>query len=258
MHSAVSRELTFLQTAESGHPTLLLSSLSTMTYLNNDDPNHEPAYIPPPHNDLEDGFLRITIIHLDRNRKDPLYKFDATTNLLRYKRSIFKSVERTYSEFERLHNHLSIVDEECLVPALPLFTTSAATPEEDERRARANMQRWFERITIHPRLSKDDELREFIQSDFGFLPQTKPRPARRPVGTLRMLTANLGLAAPVTVNDTDEQFVEFAEQVDEVTDCIAVAGRAVEKEVKARKGVYLGGVDGELWDDGEWNGGRRD
>lgn len=42
----------------------------------------EPAYTPPPHNELEEGFLRITVTHLDRNRKDPLYKFDVTVRAL--------------------------------------------------------------------------------------------------------------------------------------------------------------------------------
>lgn len=29
------------------------------------------------------------------------------------------------------------------------------------------MQRWFSKIVLHPILSKDNELREFIESDFG-------------------------------------------------------------------------------------------
>lgn len=70
-----------------------------------------------------------------------------------------------------------------IIPALPLATTSAVTDEEgtsvklvtshiaaetiDDRLVRIALQRWLTRICEDPVLLKDDELRAFIESDFG-------------------------------------------------------------------------------------------
>jgi type IV secretory pathway TrbF-like protein len=72
------------------------------------------------------------------------------------------------------------------VPALPLPNTSAVTDEEgeqggpthlasradhphtpDDRLVRIALQRWLTRVCEDPVLQKDDELRSFLESDFG-------------------------------------------------------------------------------------------
>lgn len=68
-----------------------------------------------------------------------------------------------------------------IIPALPLASTSATTDEEgesiswfrdladrsDDRLVRIALQRWLGRVCEDPVLLKDDELRSFIESDFG-------------------------------------------------------------------------------------------
>lgn len=54
-----------------------------------------------------------------------------------------------------------------IVPALPLPQTSAATDEEDDRLVKISLQRWLLRICEDPVLQRDEELRSFIESDFG-------------------------------------------------------------------------------------------
>lgn len=80
------------------------------------------------------------------------------------------------------------------MPALPLASTSAMTDEEgklavdfgfagaargsggraadtpDDRLVRVALQRWFSRVCEDAVLQKDDELRSFIESDFGVSP----------------------------------------------------------------------------------------
>ena len=80
-----------------------------------------------------------------------------------------------------------------IVPALPLASTSAVTDEEgmcmkiyeedfnltsllDDRLVRIALQRWLTRICEDPVLLKDDELRSFIESDFGV--SLRPRLSR--------------------------------------------------------------------------------
>lgn len=59
---------------------------------------------------------------------------------------------------------------------------------------------------------------------------------RRTISTLRLLTTNLGLAAPIATYDVDAQFRDFADAVDQDADRLVVAGKAVEQEIKARRG----------------------
>jgi hypothetical protein len=54
------------------------------------------------------------------------------------------------------------------VPALPPPTTSAgAGTEEDEKRMKRELQRWFDIISINPILIRDEEIMLFVESDFG-------------------------------------------------------------------------------------------
>ncbi|CAG8464258.1 25840_t:CDS:2 [Dentiscutata erythropus] len=116
----------------------------------------------------EEGYyLRISITSLDKNRRDPVFKFKAITNLPRFKHTSYSNLERTYNEFERLYNSLAYSNPECIVPALPFSTTSYQGTEEDERRVKSAMQKWVNRVSINPILCHDEELRSFIETDFA-------------------------------------------------------------------------------------------
>jgi hypothetical protein len=123
----------------------------------------------------EGYYLRISITTLDKNRRDPVFKFKAITNLPRYRNSSYSLVERSYTEFERLYNALAYSNPECIVPALPFSSTSYQVAEEDERKVKHSMKQWIDRVAMNPVLCHDEELRSFIETDFAFIPTTKPR-----------------------------------------------------------------------------------
>jgi hypothetical protein len=79
-------------------------------------------------------------------------------------------VSRSYSEFLKLAEALSVTCPQSIIPALPLAQTSAATDDEDDRLVKLAFQRWVARITSDPAIARDDELRSFIESDFGVSP----------------------------------------------------------------------------------------
>jgi len=55
-----------------------------------------------------------------------------------------------------------------LVPALPPPSTSAgAGTEEDEKRMKTELQRWFDVISKNQVLIRDEEIMLFVESDFG-------------------------------------------------------------------------------------------
>ena len=62
-----------------------------------------------------------------------------------------------------------------IVPALPLARTSAPTDEEDDRLVKIMLQRWLTRICEDPILIHDEELRSFVESDFGYQPTPNTR-----------------------------------------------------------------------------------
>jgi hypothetical protein len=68
----------------------------------------------------------------------------------------------------KLQDHLIYANPECFVPALPPPVTSAgAGTEEDEKRMKVELQRWFDVISSNPVLIRDEEIMLFVESDFG-------------------------------------------------------------------------------------------
>ncbi|KAK4053406.1 Vacuolar protein sorting-associated protein 17 [Microbotryomycetes sp. JL201] len=121
----------------------------------------------------ETPFLRIRIVGLDKNRRDLHIKFNAETNLATYRHSTYRAVSRSYTEFARLQDALAITCPQSIVPALPLAQTSAATEDEDDRLVKLSFQKWVARVTTDPAFLKDEELRSFVESDFGYTPHVK-------------------------------------------------------------------------------------
>ncbi|ORY23260.1 hypothetical protein BCR39DRAFT_549535 [Naematelia encephala] len=124
-------------------------------------------------------YLRVRIGGLERNRKDLLIRFDASTNLPNFRTGMYRNMQRSYVEFQRFAEQAQLTSPQTIIPALPLASTSAVTDEEDDRLVRIALQRWFTRICEDPVLLKDDELRSFIESDFGYSPVPPPS-SRRP------------------------------------------------------------------------------
>ncbi|KAH0839842.1 Vps5 C terminal like-domain-containing protein [Lanmaoa asiatica] len=120
-------------------------------------------------------YLRVRITGLDRNRRDILFKFDAQTNLSNFTGTTYRNVSRSFIEFQQFYDALLNNCPHTIIPALPLAQTSAPTDEEDDRLVRIMLQRWLTRICEDPIVMHDEDLRSFIESDFGYQPMPRPR-----------------------------------------------------------------------------------
>ena len=93
------------------------------------------------------------------------------TNLPRFRAPLVRDIRRTHHELTKLQDHLIYANPECFVPALPPPVTSAgAGTDEDERRMKADLQRWFNVVSSNPVLIRDEEIMLFVESDFGYSP----------------------------------------------------------------------------------------
>ncbi|BGP22509.1 vacuolar protein sorting-associated protein VPS17 [Rhodotorula toruloides] len=124
-----------------------------------------------------EGFLRIRIMGLERNRRDIYIKFNAETNLANFHHSSYRSISRSYGEFMSLVSALSVTCPQSIVPALPLAQTSAASDEEDDRLIKAAFQKWVVRLTSDSAVVRDEEMRSFIESDFGYTARSRKKSA---------------------------------------------------------------------------------
>lgn len=86
-------------------------------------------------------------------------------------------MQRSYAEFQKFAEQAQVtspqsestpfVADAAIISALPLPTSSATTDEEDDRLVRIALQRWFTRICEDPVMMRDEELRKFVEEDFG-------------------------------------------------------------------------------------------
>ncbi|KAJ9105152.1 hypothetical protein QFC19_003610 [Naganishia cerealis] len=118
-------------------------------------------------------YLKVRITGLERNRKDLLIRFDANTNLPTFRTNMYRNMQRSYVEFQAFADHLAYANPQTILPALPLPQTSAITDDEDDRLVRIALQRWFTRVCEDPVLQQDNEMRSFVESDFGYQPAVK-------------------------------------------------------------------------------------
>lgn len=102
-------------------------------------------------------------------------KFNAETNLPNFQHSTYRNLSRSYKEFDSLVSALSVTCPQSIVPALPLAQTSAASDEEEDRMIKVAFQKWAVRLTSDPAAIRDDELRSFVESDFGYQARAKKK-----------------------------------------------------------------------------------
>ncbi|BGP37539.1 Vacuolar protein sorting-associated protein 17 [Rhodotorula kratochvilovae] len=122
-----------------------------------------------------EGFIRVRILGLERNRRDLYVKFNVETNLPNFQHSTYRAISRSYTEFTALVSALSVTCPQSIVPALPISQTSAASDEEDDRLIKAAFQKWVIRLTSDPAIIRDDETRSFIESDFGYTARARKK-----------------------------------------------------------------------------------
>ncbi|KAF9802607.1 hypothetical protein IEO21_09874 [Rhodonia placenta] len=172
-------------------------------------------------------YLRARITGLDRNRRDILIKFDAQTNLANFTGTTYRNVSRSYVEFQQLYDTIVHTTPQTIIPALPLPRTSAPTDEEDDRLVKIMLQRWLTRICEDPILLHEEEVRSFVESDFGYQPM--PNVRRKASTGFSLMRAR--------VPDEDEELQRARFELTKMEGQFFEAARAVDKLSKARKAL---------------------
>ncbi|KAJ6515624.1 vacuolar protein sorting-associated protein vps17 [Mycena sanguinolenta] len=176
-----------------------------------------------------DPYLRVRITGLDRNRRDILVKLDAQTNLSNFTGNTYRNVSRSYLEFQQFYDSLVHSNPQTIVPALPLAQTSAPTDEEDDRLVKIMLQRWITRVCEDPILVNDEDLRAFIESDFGYQPTPRPR---------RKASSGFGLIRR-GVPDEDEDLQRARFELTKLEGQFFDTAKAVDKLSLARKSLAV-------------------
>ncbi|KAJ8086895.1 Vacuolar protein sorting-associated protein 17 [Marasmius tenuissimus] len=170
-------------------------------------------------------YLRVKVTGLDRNRRDILVKLDAQTNLSNFTGTTYRNVSRSYVEFQQFYETIIHSNPQTIVPALPPAQTSAPTDEEDDRLVRIMLQRWLTRVCEDPILIHDEDLRSFIESDFGYQPTPRPR---------RKTSSGFGLIRR-GVPDEDEELQKARFELTKLEGLFFEAAKSVDKLAVSRK-----------------------
>ncbi|KAG2186430.1 hypothetical protein INT43_002868 [Umbelopsis isabellina] len=147
--------------------------------------------------------------------------------------------ERTYSEFERLATHLTLVHEDLFVPALPDMTVSVIAgqrPEDEDKLLLARMQRWINLITSHPVFKYSDLVKEFAESGQGFMPTVKPQSFHRHPSRFQLMKGGLGLSGGAPA-DVDNEYISLTNQIQAFSQGLQAVSKAVQANFKCRKAL---------------------
>jgi hypothetical protein len=134
-------------------------------------------------------------------------------------------VSRSYLEFQQFYETLVHSNPQTIVPALPLAQTSAPTDEEDDRLVKIMLQRWMTRVSEDSILIQDEDLRSFIESDFGYQPTPRTR---------RKTTSSFGLMRR-GVPDEDEELQRARFELTKLEGQFFETAKAVDKLALTRK-----------------------
>ncbi|KAK2466071.1 hypothetical protein APHAL10511_001713 [Amanita phalloides] len=179
-------------------------------------------------------YLKVRITGLDRNRRDILIKLDAQTNLSNFTGHSYRNVSRSYYEFQQLYEAIFLSNPQTIIPALPLAQTSAPTDEEDDRLVKIMLQRWITRVCEDPILIHDEDIRSFIESDFGYQPM--PRPKRKTSSGFSLMRRG--------VPDEDSELQKARFELTKLEGLFFEAAKAVDRLAISRKA--LAGAHAEM------------
>ncbi|KAK9766736.1 Vacuolar protein sorting-associated protein 17 [Basidiobolus ranarum] len=126
----------------------------------------------------EDTPLTLTLTSIDKAKRELVYRIKAQTDLTQYKKRNYDTIERTYAEFERLHNYLVNAYPECIVPILPRQPDESTNFDKSLRLSKNSLQIFLSRLAAHPILRQDSELQSFIESDFVYTPTSRANPIK--------------------------------------------------------------------------------
>lgn len=150
------------------------------------------------------------------------------TNLSNFTGHTYRNVSRSYLEFQQFYEAIVQSNPQTIVPALPLAQTSAPTDEEDDRLVKIMLQRWFTRVCEDPILLGDEDVRSFIESDFGYQPT--PRPRRKTSSGFSLIRR--------TVPDEDEELQRARFELTKLETQFFETAKAVDKLAVTRKGGF--------------------
>lgn len=137
----------------------------------------------------------------------------------------YRNISRSYYEFQQFYDAIIHNNPQTIIPALPLAQTSAPTDEEDDRLVKIMLQRWLTRICDDPILSTEEELRSFIESDFGY----QPTPNTRKKASSGFSLIKRG------VPDEDEELQKARFELTKLEGQFFDAAKAIDKLAKSRK-----------------------
>jgi hypothetical protein len=149
------------------------------------------------------------------------------TNLSNFTGTTYRNVQRSYVEFQQLAEALAHSCPQTITPALPFAQTSAPTDEEDDRLVKIMLQRWCTRVCEDSILVRDEELRAFVESDFGYQPT--PRPKRKTGSGFSLIRRG--------VPDEDEDLQRARFELTKLEGQFFDAAKAVDKLTRTRKAL---------------------
>ena len=150
------------------------------------------------------------------------------TNLSNFTGTTYRNVSRSYFEFQQFYDAIVHSNPQTIVPALPLAQTSAPTDEEDDRLVKIMLQRWLTRICEDQILTSEEEVRSFVESDFGYQPN--PITKRKASSGFTLIRRN--------VPDEDEELQRARFELTKLETQFFDAAKAIDKLSKARKSQY--------------------
>ncbi|EGG09584.1 uncharacterized protein MELLADRAFT_104115 [Melampsora larici-populina 98AG31] len=169
--SQISREPRSPTREENRRPSLIDQSLTTSSNPNQ-NPNSSSNQIQVK---SKEPSTRIRVSNVERNRRDLYIKFDAWSNLITNRSGHCSNISRSYREFLLFYESISANNPHTIVPPIPFPNTSAPNPADDDRLVASAFQQFFDRLLQDQSLRTDDELRIFLESDFGYTPQTRSK-----------------------------------------------------------------------------------
>lgn len=141
----------------------------------------------------------------------------------------YRNVSRSYLEFQQFYESVIQNNPQTIVPALPLARTSAPTDEEDDRLVKIMLQRWLTRVCEDPILIHEEELRSFIESDFGYQPTPNTR---------KKVSSGFSLIRR-GVPDEDEELQRARFELTKMEGQFFDAAKAIDKLARARKCTFV-------------------
>ncbi|KAI9015113.1 hypothetical protein BC832DRAFT_190393 [Gaertneriomyces semiglobifer] len=189
-------------------------------------------------NSTADRKFQLTITRVELRVNEPpersiVVEIEAVTTLPDYLKSR-STFTRTYAELDKLYTYLCKAFPDHIPAAPPgLPSTIAGRPRLEIPHFRKRLQAYLDRIASNLRFRLSEGMREFVQSEFEFLPPSVPTMRGRG-GFMRVLTSSTPNVTEVDVFfDQAKTFATGAEAN------IALLSKAGESYAKVHKGICL-------------------